>query len=66
MNSIHQFSFSLFFMKLSLSQYHQFSRGVRDFILKVNLYYLRGETTLNQVFFFLLSMYIYVFGNISC
>ena len=65
MNSIHQFSFSLFFMKLSLSQYHQFSRGVRDFILKVNLY-LRGETTLNQVFFFLLSMYIYVFGNISC
>ena len=65
MNSIHQFSFSLFFMKLSLSQYHQFSCGVRDFILKVNLY-LRGETTLNQVFFFLLSMYIYVFGNISC
>ena len=65
MNSIHQFSFSLFFMKLSLSQHHQFSRCGGDFILKINLY-LRGETTLNQVFFFLLSMYINVFGDISC
>lgn len=28
---MHQFSFLLFFKKLSLSQYHQFSRGVGDF-----------------------------------
>lgn len=62
---MHQFSFLLFFKKLSLSQYHQFSRGVGDFILKINLY-LRGETTLIQDFFFLLSMYMNVFGNISC
>lgn len=62
---MHQFSFSLFFMKLSVSQYHQFSRGGGDFILKINLY-LIGEKTLNQVFFFLAEHVLNVFGNISC